>query len=191
MEFPNWFALYADGYFERHLRPLAGRNGLRFLQIGAYTGDASVWLLDEILTYGRSALVDVDTWEGSDEPAHDEIDFTAVEALYDKRVAGRTVKRKMTSHSYFTGRTPGLFDFVYVDGDHTAPGVLSDAVLAWPLLREGGLMAFDDYLWTPYEGAPRTETPELAIDAFVACHAGQMEVLDRGQQVWVRKKEAA
>ena len=59
--YPNWFECYADRYFKAHLTPLAGLPGLRFLQIGAFTGDASLWLLTNILTGPGSTLVDVDT----------------------------------------------------------------------------------------------------------------------------------
>jgi hypothetical protein len=33
------------------------------------------------------------------------------------------------------------------DGSHRARDVLEDAVLSWPLLKVGGIMLFDDYLW--------------------------------------------
>ena len=39
------------------------------------------------------------------------------------------------------------YDVIYVDGSHTARDVLQDAVLGWGLLKRGGLMIFDDYLW--------------------------------------------
>jgi predicted O-methyltransferase YrrM len=37
------------------------------------------------------------------------------------------------------------FDFIYIDGSHAACDVMSDAVLAWKLLKENGIMIFDDY----------------------------------------------
>src|SRR4051812_16718910 len=86
-EDPNWVAAYADGFFERHLTSLAGKPGLRFLQIGAFTGDASVWLLENILTDPSAFLVDVDTWSGSDEPEHEPFDWADVESTYDARMA--------------------------------------------------------------------------------------------------------
>lgn len=39
------------------------------------------------------------------------------------------------------------FDLVYIDGSHYSHDVLSDAVLSFPLLKVGGHMLFDDYLW--------------------------------------------
>ena len=64
-------------------------------------------------------------------------------------------------------------DFVYVDGSHQAADVLSDAVLAWKLLKPGGLLVFDDYLWPLYQDRPLMN-PKMAIDAFVNCHLDQI-----------------
>lgn len=37
------------------------------------------------------------------------------------------------------------FDWIYVDGRHDYDGVLIDWHYAWPLLKKGGVMVFDDY----------------------------------------------
>lgn len=192
--YPNWFAMYADQYFERHLRPLAGQPGLRFLQIGAFTGDASVWLLDNILG-GDGVLIDVDTWQGSDEPAHHAMDFAHVERVYDRRTAeaqraDRLFKWKVSSETFFArfgaAHDPdGAFDFIYIDGDHTAYGVLNDAVNAYRVLKVGGLLAFDDYLW--HSGKGIHHDPGLAIDAIGAIYRDRLEVIEGGAQVWFRR----
>ncbi|MCZ6464828.1 MAG: class I SAM-dependent methyltransferase [Proteobacteria bacterium] len=39
-------------------------------------------------------------------------------------------------------------DFIYIDGCHEAACVLLDAVLSWDLLKVGGTMIFDDYVWS-------------------------------------------
>jgi predicted O-methyltransferase YrrM len=199
-QYPNWFNQYADRFFAHHLTSLAGRPGLRFLQIGAFTGDATVWLFDYILTGRHSLLVDVDTWAGSDEPAHDAFDFADVEQVYDERTrslieSGRLMKFKGTSLEFFRSRAVldglfDLFDFIYIDGDHTAVGVLSDAVHAYPLLKVGGLIAFDDYLWKSGKG--RLFDPGAAIDVVADLYSDRLERLDappgeQDQQVWFRK----
>jgi predicted O-methyltransferase YrrM len=193
MEYPNWFACYADEFFARHLSHLAGQPGLRFLQIGAFTGDASLWLLENVLTDPDSTLVDVDTWEGSDEPEHEPFDWHDVEHAYDVRLGeylerpGQLVKCRDTSSEFFLAGVMSEFDFVYIDGDHTAAGVLSDAVHAFEALKPGALLAFDDYQWKPYPDAPAHLAPAMAIDAFTACYQDRLEILEAGLQVWVRK----
>lgn len=194
MEYPNWFACYADEFFARHLSHLAGKPDLRFLQIGAFTGDASLWLLDNVLTGPGSTLDDVDTWEGSAEPEHEPFDWADVERYYDKRTGGLRAKKRLLklkkSSGDFLRWTCGHwdYDFVYIDGDHTAPAVLADAVNAFAHLRPGGLMAFDDYQWKPYPDAPAHLAPGLAIDTFTACYQDRLDILEAGLQVWIRKK---
>ena len=55
------------------------------------------------------------------------------------------------------------------DGSHEAPDVLCDAVLAFRLLKNGGLLGFDDYLFMQGAIPERQllECPKPAIDAFV------------------------
>jgi predicted O-methyltransferase YrrM len=155
----------------------------QFLQIGAYCGDASVWMLDNVLTDPSSWLVDVDTWKGSQEEEHGLIDFEEVENFYLHRTNGRNVGRcKMTSDEYFDLK-PTPFDFIYVDGAHTSEQVLRDAVNADRYLKVGGLLAFDDYQW----GRGYRDIPQPSIDAFARCFENRYEVLEADLQVWMRK----
>jgi hypothetical protein len=196
MSYPNWFVQYAQDYFEKHLTPLAGREGLRFLQIGAFTGDASLWLLGNVLTapvraFSGPFLVDVDTWAGSNEPGHEAFDWNDIERIYDAKTAefrpSKLVKFKGASERFLSTALAAEYDFIYIDGDHVAAAVLNDAIRAFHALKPGGLLAFDDYLWKPGDGSGDTHAPRIAIDAFLACYADRLEVIDTGLQVWVRK----
>ena len=68
-QYPNWFMYGAVNLFSKYLGELKDRE-VHCLQIGAYTGDATEWLLQNVLTHPNSTLTDVDTWEGSDEVIH-------------------------------------------------------------------------------------------------------------------------
>jgi len=48
MSYPNWFAQTAQSNFTTYLTEYAGKPNLRFLQLGVFTGDASVWLCNNI-----------------------------------------------------------------------------------------------------------------------------------------------
>jgi predicted O-methyltransferase YrrM len=196
-EFPDWFSAYAKPNFEKYLIPLAGVDNLRFLQLGVYTGDASRWLLDNVLTGKDCRLADVDTWKGSDEEVHKEMDFDDVLNVYiekvkfDDRVSiikdtTRTyLVKELHSFNLFPKSGKGRFDFIYIDADHTAVGVLMDAELSFPLLKPGGLLAFDDYQWGAH--LPASKSPKLGIDLFLERHLGEYEILEQGLQVWLRK----
>jgi predicted O-methyltransferase YrrM len=190
MEYPNWFEQTAQYNFDVMLQEYVGKDGLRFLQLGAYTGDASVWMLENILTGEYSKLTDVDTWKGSKELAHEEMDFEDVYKTYLSKVKPfeNVNVVKSTTLNFFTAgdMLPG-YDFIYVDADHTTVGVLIDAELSWPWLMPGGIMAFDDYTWSHESGDPRL-APKVGIDLFLHRHTGEYELLAVNDQVWIRKQ---
>ena len=198
VEYPNWFKQTAQHNFEHFLTPLAGVYNLKFLQLGTYTGDASVWLCENVLFGESSYLIDVDTWRGSDEIAHETINFESVYNHYLYRTSdyedeGKVVIQRMTTTQYLlsqynTDEPLGeYFDFIYIDADHTTVGALLDAELSWPLLKSGGIMSFDDYTWNHESGDPRL-APTVGIDLFIHRHQLELEVLVKNTQVWIRKK---
>jgi hypothetical protein len=77
------------------------------------------------------------------------------------------------------------FDFVYVDGSHSADEVLADAVMAFGLLKKNGYMIFDDYLWK--EAADALDRPKMSIDAFVNMFQKHIEVKMINYQFVIQK----
>lgn len=189
MEFPNWFSTSpAQRNFAEYLKPYKGHTDLQFLQLGAYTGDATIWMLDNILTDKSSHLTDVDTWQGSDEIVHDSLDFNKVEKEYDAKVKGHKnlTKFKGTTIEWLKAAPFDYYDFIYIDADHTAAGVLLDAELSFLSLKPGGILAFDDYQWD--EGRGSHLTPKPGINVFLERHKNELDIIDIGYQVWVGKK---
>ena len=169
MTYPNWFeTTNAKANFERNLLPLADKE-IKCLQVGAYTGDATKWMVENILKQEDSFLVDVDTWEGSDEAVHHNMDWKDVYKTYQEKNAkaladNQVLTMQMTSDRYFAGiGEDNIFDFIYVDGDHTAFAVLRDGSNAYDKLKVGGILAFDDYTWSASKGD--FYDPRYAIDA--------------------------
>jgi hypothetical protein len=185
-KYPNWFN--GQKYnFENHLTKFKGEPDLKFLQIGAYTGDASEWLLTNILTDQSSILLDVDTWEGSDEIEHKSINFSEVYEFYKKRMEPYANVRSVRNTSEnFLKNNQTLYDFIYIDGDHTEKIVYADAIGAWPRLKTEGILAFDDYLWG--QDVHPSLRPKLAIDRFLEEKQGEYTLLSQDYQVWVQKK---
>jgi hypothetical protein len=191
MTYPNWFeSTSARENFERNLLPLADRE-IKCLQIGAYTGDATKWMVENILKQPHSFLVDVDTWEGSDEAIHYNMDWKDVFKTYtDKNATAifeqKVVVMQMTSDRYFAGiGEEQIFDFIYVDGDHTAFAVLRDGSNAYDKLKVGGILAFDDYGWSESKGD--FYEPRYAIDALCHLLNGKVEKIEDNYQLWLKK----
>lgn len=104
----------------------------------------------------------------------------------------RVYKYKSTS-TEFLGRKlahwvdgKNLYNFIYIDGSHTAKDALTDACMAWPLLKQGGIMVFDDYLWG--ESRDILHRPKMAVDFFVNTFAEGLDIVHIGHQFAVRKK---
>lgn len=191
-EFPNWFAsTEAENNFNKYLTHQAGKPNLTYLQLGVYTGDASVWLMNNILTESSSKLYDIDTWQGSDEEAHEKINFEKVLNFYRDRTKEfnprlRWYKGKTIDFLRSAWVEQDRYDFVYIDADHTAVGVLLDAELSWDLVKSGGIVAFDDYQWD--QGKGELYNPRAGIDTFIQRHRSELEIIHLGWQIWVSKK---
>ena len=73
----------------------------------------------------------------------------------------------------------GKFDFIYVDGSHEAPDVLFDAILAHKLVKNNGIIAFDDYLWSPEENGKQNHyhLVKPAVDAYVNIYQQKLRIL--------------
>ena len=178
---PYWPQLFAD-------HELTGKPGLRFLEIGCFEGQATLWLLENVLTDPSSRITVVDTFQGSPEFEAMGVDASDIYGRFRANLGNHTDRISICK-----GRSgdvlralEGPFDFVYVDGSHMAADVLQDAVLAWPLLESGGLLCFDDYAWGLQ--LPIHERPKAGVDAFVNVYRRELSLVHTRYQFVVRKR---
>jgi predicted O-methyltransferase YrrM len=170
----------------------------KILEVGCYEGRATTFMIERCVKFCPVSITCVDTWGGS-------IDLSGtmmegVEQRFDENVAialeqagGEAVLKKMKTFS--CKALPYLlsegkrFDLIYIDGSHTASDVLSDAVDGFRLLREGGAMIFDDYVWCmePHGSEDALNMPKPAIDAFVNLYARKLQVVHISGQLALRK----
>lgn len=52
----------------------------------------------------------------------------------------------MTSRHFANRMKKNVYDYIYIDGDHSYKGVKTDYQLFWPRLRAGGFMVFHDVI---------------------------------------------
>lgn len=172
---------------------LVGKPHLHFLEIGCFEGRTTVWLLENVLTDPTSRITVIDTFEGSPEFEPLGIDcnfrerFEQNVSAYKDKVLIWSGYSDVILKDWWHEVGVGVYDFIYVDGSHEAADVLSDAVLSWPLLKPGGVMAFDDYKWGL--GGPDWARPGPAIDAFVRCYAQQLKGGPQGMDQYVVIKQ--
>jgi hypothetical protein len=149
---------------------LAARPRIDALEIGCFEGRSSLFL---VTTFPQIRITCVDLWGGSKEIEHHgarssgEENFDANLAPYMDRIT----KRKGTSMSYFHNTTErSAFDLIYVDGSHYCDDVMVDALRSFELLKVGGILIFDDYLWRYYRRP--TDNPAGPINAFLKLKKG-------------------
>ena len=195
----DWFH-WSPEVWTQLIPMLPGEAGNReFLEIGSFEGRSAVWIAENMMQDG-DCLDCIDTWEGGEE--HGEENMSEVEKRFDYNrsiaLTGRAIEIEKIKGSSVYGLSCLLtgvdsdedqpyYSFIYIDGSHIAKDVLTDACMAWPLLKPKGLMVFDDYLWMP-STRDILHRPKLAIDAFVNIFAEEVEVVHAGYQMVIRKK---
>lgn len=190
----DWFS-HNIGSWQRWLSGLAGRPGLRALEIGSFEGRATTWLLGNVLTDETSRIDCIDPFRTD---------------YYQRFLSNiEPWRRRVTVHrapsSAVLPTLGDAFDLIYIDGDHRPFAILSDAVLSWPRLKVGGILIFDDYLFVPHEFDRQRDgdwsekraraqiarhpalCPKTAIDGFLAAMRGQYELVGQGYQLALRK----
>ncbi len=191
----NWFQWSPDVW--TRLVPMLPARA-KFLEVGSFEGRSTVWTMEHMLEDGGT-IVCIDAWEDLEHEAYRDMSMGSVEERFDYNLAlvgtcfAKRKAQKIKAYSQpalggILGQPGELesYDFIYIDGSHDAPVVLTDACQAWSLLRRGGIMMFDDYLF----GDPRDvlHRPRIAIDAFVNIFAEQLVVVHQGYQYAVQKQ---
>jgi len=188
---PVWSRIFAE------LRPQ------KILEIGCFEGRSTCWMIETVCRYGNVQLFCLDTFQGSVEHQFDGV--PALEQQFDRNTQ-RTYEALRSPHScevvklkthslrgaaaLLVAGHAGSFDLAYVDGSHDAHDVLADLVLSFALLRVGGVLIIDDYLWiNRVRHSPLARShPKPAVDAFTNLNAHRLCVLQYPlYQLYVQK----
>lgn len=185
----DWFTKNIP-VWEQTLAQFKGKP-IRAIELGSYEGRSAEWLLENILTHPDASLVCVDSWKDNIFFSQPDIsvDWKDVRAKFNantKRFGKKVEVYDGRTKTYLLSGVAEKADLIYVDASHTAGDCLIDGVLAHLLLKPGGVIIFDDYLWAGLEH--NTHVPMGAINAFMECFAGEYEALALGYQVTLKKK---
>ena len=178
---PDWFSNSVH-LFERFLLPLKHKP-LKCLEVGTMEGRSATWLLDCL----DSATLDcidpcTESWNYWDTMMHNLSPHISSNRCnifhgYSDQILPQLISQELA------------YDFIYIDGGHNTLQVIRDIVMSCMLLKSGGIMAMDDYLWRPQDNPGSYDTPKLAIDGFLSTHRSVIEVMHKDYQVWVQKIE--
>ena len=157
----------------------------RGLEIGSFEGRSALWFCANILTHAEARLTCIDTFGGSAE--HSTLDLTNLLQLFQTNTDSvkDRIRTQIGKSADILPRLTDTYDFIYVDGSHDPRDVCLDGILAWSLLKPGGVMIFDDYLWGAH--LPAHQRPRVGIEAFLAVHAGQFAVIVTAYALAIRR----
>lgn len=190
----DWFS-YAIPNFQgikQYLQPVT-----KVLEIGVYQGRSSCWILENMLSE-HGTLTCIDPFIDSDQ--HSKFFSSAAlpqgserEQLFRSNTA--EVKKPTQTLQVHVGRSFYVladllhdreqYDFIYCDGNHSSASVMADAVMCFGLLRPGGILLFDDYLWDHVPD--HHERPKMSIDAFVNMFANHARPIITNYQLAIQR----
>jgi len=128
------------------------------VEIGSWQGKSTIWIASGARRIGGHVFA-IDPHEGSlEDPAARTLEFLKTN-LADAGVTD-IVTPVVARSEEATGRVPVGCDLLFIDGDHTAPGVRRDLEIWVPNLRAGGAVAMHDVLNPAWTG-PRRELIRL------------------------------
>ena len=130
----------------------------RIVEIGIYEGASSCFWSDFYMSHPESRLISFDPFTGSDEhhakpenyPELAQIELTARGNIAKSDNAAKIEIVKGCSWDVFpelNRRFGGeaWIDVLYIDGAHDSASVARDTTLYVPMVKEGGIVIFDDY----------------------------------------------
>lgn len=192
----DWFSHNTEG-ISTALNKLQTKK--KFLEIGCYEGLSTVWFIKNYLDNDGSITV-IDTFKGSEEHLSyiDDNLYNTFKSNIDE-IIGPNQKYEIIQNTSYNALADLIirgekYDFIYIDGSHTAADVLTDAVMSFPLLNSGGIMIFDDYTWgfnagdKPYIKDEPLKCPKLGIDAFGSVFNNQFKEILFTNQIGIMKK---
>lgn len=172
----HWFEGLGLNNFERLKTMMDCNKPINYLEIGCFEGNCHKWMYENILTHPLSKSTVVDPFENS--PTHGMYYNTFKHNLSDNLDKINILKG--FSDDVLPTLEKEMYDIIYVDGDHTAEAAFKDGVNSFPLLKTGGIMIFDDYLWVLREGEQvgNWNNPCTGVNCFLFNYKDNIELLD-------------
>ena len=174
----------------------SNETNLKFLELGSGNGLCANFLLDhynchlDTVDMHESHIIKIipDGIEMVDPQLEEEVNKTDED---NKKYLVSTIKNlqpfidnnrcnfyNMSTKEFLLKNQDKKYDFIYIDASHDSDWVLYDAVNSFSLLKEDGLMIFDDY---------GMHNCAKGVNAFLSCFESHIEIIHKGWQVMLHK----
>jgi len=158
-------------------------KNINALEIGSYEGNSSVFFLKY---FKNLKLTCVDTFKGSLE--QDNKDFNQIFENFNynlRNYLNRINVHKSPSKKFFENINNQKFDLIYIDGSHYAKDVYEDAINSFKILKKGGFLIFDDFLWDFYSEI--NDNPIGGIKLFIKMFFFKIRIVSINYQIIIQK----
>ena len=162
----GWFH-QVKGDFAPRLKQFAAQP-ITYVEIGVWSGASAEWVAREVLTHRYSKGIGIDPYPVTHPERHTAEYIARIKQHAQGRLAfhHNWTWEHRPSQDVFASWPHGTIDVLYIDGVHTGPGPLVDFCMAWPHLRVGSGIIFDDMrvgMRKPYAHVPE------AVSAIMSC----------------------
>jgi hypothetical protein len=134
--------------FSRYVKPFIGQP-ITYVEIGCWIGGSAEHVARTVLTHDDARGFGIDPYDpmGKRHPASEmaKVQATAHAALAPYSAAGKWTWIQDRSQNALRTWEHGPIDLLYIDGSHFAHDALLDFCYAWPHLKVGSVVIFDDY----------------------------------------------
>ena len=170
---------------------VSGLSEIRILEIGVWSGLSFISLIQTVQNAYKLPVeaTAMDAWENYREDGElKTVVEWGIESSFDKNIRQmglwncvRKLKGKSVDLLRKALQENDVYDFIYVNGSHKALDCFADLILSWEILKPGGIMGIDDYLFSSEESI----TMKQGIDQFLKMTPH--ELLFKGYRVFIKK----
>lgn len=154
----NWFDTVRECWNNNWHKEGCPTN-LKCLEVGCFEGQASVWILENLVGENGSFYA-IDFFNAEDTFDHN-IKIANKENL-TKKIKGDAV----VEMSALLKENSSTFDFIYIDASKIASENCFELLVAERLLKVGGRIIVDDFIWDRSYTTDPKHTPRLGIILF-------------------------
>ena len=142
----GWFRQRNQLTWSTFLKPMFEVNKpISAIQVGVFEFADAAWLMQNVLSHPSSTLVGIDPWEETTKLSKEYMEACYKRSKYNSLPWTDKVKLlRGYSQKYLPNLPMGQYDLIIIDGDHNALAVFDDALNSLRLLKNGGILVFDD-----------------------------------------------
>jgi predicted O-methyltransferase YrrM len=152
-----WFIRSKDIFnFEEYIYPRFVEKPILYLEVGVFEGMSMCWMFQNVLTHPKSRAVGIDPWlmmariggeeemEKTYQRARTNLKEWSDRCTLVRATSDMALKMMISRSRGIVGVKKKSVDLCFIDGSHTPLQVLDDAMSVYQLMKNGGMMLFDD-----------------------------------------------